>query len=167
MQLIGRPHLPSTRQIQRRVGDNPVQPRPERLLQVESVQRFVRANKRFLNRILRILVDRYYRTRHGVCTLRMQPNQQSKRVLVAPLGGRGQDAFVWSITRLLCSALNGGKGGWGHRREIYTPAAVIRRSAVATLSWKYARSQTVPGAARGLDRSWLPRYGWVRAGRPW
>lgn len=55
-QLVRIPHLPPTRNVQRRVGYYTVQPGPKRLIRFETIQRTIGVQKSLLHRIFGILV---------------------------------------------------------------------------------------------------------------
>src|SRR5438105_13267038 len=79
--------LASPGQIERRVGDNSIQPRPERLRGVEPIKRLIRAQKPFLHRILGVLVCQDDRSRHDVRSPLVQTHKARETSLV-PLFGQ-------------------------------------------------------------------------------
>lgn len=105
MQVIGRPHLSSTRKVQRSVGHYAVEPWAERLIQVEPVQRLIGSNESILNRVFRILMHCDDRSCHGVSTLLVQSDQCAEGGLVATLGCGRQSTLIRKVTRGVTHAL--------------------------------------------------------------
>lgn len=106
VQFISRAYLSAPREVQRRVRDDPVQPRSESLLKVEAIESLICPHERLLYCVLSVFMHSDDCPRHSVSTLGMQPDEHAKRCLVAPLGGAGKGSLVRSITRRIGHALN-------------------------------------------------------------
>ena len=85
-ELLSVSNLSSPSQIERRVGDDPIQPCSESLRWVEPVQRLMCAQKTFLHRILRILVRHHDRPRHDVGAPLMKTHEPGEPPLVSLFG---------------------------------------------------------------------------------
>ncbi len=139
MQLVRCSDLSPPRKIERGVRDDPVQPRPEGLFQIEPIERLIRPDECFLDGILRILMYCDDCPRHSVSTLGVYPDKHAERRLVALLGRGGKGPLVRRITRRLGHALNRGdrrgmRTGWKStpcRRRLDTlcarPTGLLRR----------------------------------------
>ncbi len=118
MQLVRCSYLPAPREVQCRVGDDPVQPGSKCLVQVESVERLVGPHKSFLHSVFSIFVYGNDRSCDCIRALGVKPDEHTERRLITLLGGGGQSPLIRSITRLIGHALRGGNGSWGHRGVI-------------------------------------------------
>ncbi len=118
MQLVSSSYLPTAREVQCRVGDDPIQPGSECLVQVEPIKRLVGPHKGFLHSVFSIFVYRNDRSCDRIRSLGVKSDKHTERRLIAPLSGSGQSPLVRRITRLIGHALRGGNGSWGHRGVI-------------------------------------------------
>src|SRR4029079_1882284 len=97
--------LPSPRQIERRIGNDPVQPGAEGLGRIEPVQRLVRAQKSVLDRVLGVLVRENDRPRHNVGASLVQTHEAGETPLVSLLGQTYELSLLVRYTRLSGRAL--------------------------------------------------------------
>ena len=96
-QLLRASHFAPPGYVQRGIRDNAVEPWTETLRRVESPNRLVRSNESFLDRVLRVLVNRYDRPGDEIRALLVQTHQTREGVVIACAGRCGQRAFlVWS-----------------------------------------------------------------------
>ena len=93
-QLFSRSHLPATCYVERRVGDNAIDPCLETLAGIESFDCLPRSNESLLDRVFRVLVDRYDRSCNEVRTSLMQTNQPGEGGLIAFASRFSQRAFL-------------------------------------------------------------------------
>src|SRR5204863_5970083 len=93
-QLVRIPYLATPDEIQRRVGDDAVEPRAERLIRPEAIQRAEGVQKSFLYGILGILMGEHDRARHGVRPTLMPPHELTERPFVSALRGDDEVAFA-------------------------------------------------------------------------
>ena len=104
-QLLCAPYLLSTRQIERRICDDPIQPCPERLLRIEPVQSLIRPQETFLHRVFRVLVRQDDRARHYVRFPFVQPHEAREPPLVAVPGATNELTLLirntWGCGQLL------------------------------------------------------------------
>ncbi len=84
--LLRIPYLPAAGQIERRIGDDSIEPRAENLRRVEPVKRLMRAQESFLHRIFRVLVRQDDRACHYVRATLMKTYEPGKTPLVTSLG---------------------------------------------------------------------------------
>ena len=80
------PYLPAAGQIERRIGDDSIEPRAENLRRVEPVKRLIRAQESFLHRIFSVLVRQDDRACHYVRATLMKTYEPGKTPLVPSLG---------------------------------------------------------------------------------
>jgi len=85
-QLVRVSDLAPAGQIERRVGDDPIQPCTKSLRGIEPVERLVRPQKTFLHCVFGILVGQNDRTRHYVSAPLVQPHEAGETPLVPPFG---------------------------------------------------------------------------------
>ena len=81
-------------QIERRVGDDPIEPGAESLSGVEPIQRLVRPQKPFLHSVFGILMRQNDRPRHYVRTSLVQTHEAGKTPLVSLLGETYELSFL-------------------------------------------------------------------------
>lgn len=100
-QGVGIAHFLSARDVERGVGHDAMQPRPERLIWQEAVERSVGMEESLLNRVLGILVREDNGARHRIGSPLMQANQFRKRLRFAALRGDNQRmlALARRVTR--------------------------------------------------------------------
>jgi hypothetical protein len=79
-------YLPAAGQIERRVGDDSIEPRAENLLRIEPLKRLMRAQESLLHRIFRVLVRHDDRACHYVRASLMKTYEPGKTPLVPLLG---------------------------------------------------------------------------------
>ncbi len=79
-------YLPAAGQIERRIGDDSIEPCAENLRRVEPVERLMRAQESFLHCIFRVLMRQDDRACHYVRATLMKTYEPSKTPLVPPLG---------------------------------------------------------------------------------
>jgi hypothetical protein len=91
---FGIPYFLAPGEIQRRVGHDPIEPRTECLSRVEPIESLVRTQKRFLNRVLRVLVCHDDRSGYYVCPALMKPHEASKTSFVALSGQTYKLSFL-------------------------------------------------------------------------
>lgn len=79
--------LPAASQIERRIRDDPIEPRSESLRRIEPVKRLMRAQETFLHRILRILVRHDNRACYHVRAPLVKTHETGKTPFV-PIPGK-------------------------------------------------------------------------------
>ena len=84
--LLRIPYLPAAGQIERRIGDDSIEPRAENLRRVEPVKGLMRAQESFLHRIFRVLMRQDDRACHYVRATLMKTYEPGKTPLVPSLG---------------------------------------------------------------------------------
>jgi hypothetical protein len=88
------PYFLAPGEIQRRVGDDPIEPRTERLSRVEPIESLVCTQKGFLNRVLCVLMGHDDRSGHDICPALMKPHEASKTSFVALSGQTYKLSFL-------------------------------------------------------------------------
>src|SRR5882762_1482109 len=132
-ELLRFTYLPPAGQIERRIRDDSIEPRPESLCGIEPLERLIRAQKSLLHRILGVLVRHDDRAGHYVCAPLMKTHEPGKTPLVSTLGETDELSLFIRNTY-------GGVGllrGWQRRRGDglpvryggRNPSAVVRTPA--------------------------------------
>jgi len=93
-QLFSRPDFPATSYVERRVRDNAIDPSTESKVRVESFDRLPCSHESFLDRVFRVLVDRYDRSRNEVRAPLVQTNEAREGLLIARASRFSQRAFL-------------------------------------------------------------------------
>lgn len=93
-QLIRIANLSSARNVQRRIRDDPVQPRAKRLIRQKPIEGAVRVQKRILHGILRILMICDYCARHSIRPPFVHPHEFGKRFPPAALSRQDELTLV-------------------------------------------------------------------------
>lgn len=91
---IGIADFLSSRDVERGIGNNAVQPRRERLIGKETIKRTKGMQETFLHSVLCILVREYDRSSHGIRPTLMCVHQRGKCIGVAALRGDHQAVFA-------------------------------------------------------------------------
>jgi len=84
-QLVGVADLPTAHEIERRIGHDPVEPRPEWLIGAKPVERSVRVEEPLLHRILGVLVREHDRADDTVCAALVQPDERREGLVRSAL----------------------------------------------------------------------------------
>jgi hypothetical protein len=87
-------YLPAAGQIERRIGDDSIEPRAENLRRVEPVERLMRAQKSLLHGIFRVLVRQDDRACYYVRAPLMKTYKPRKTSLVPTLGQTYELSFL-------------------------------------------------------------------------
>ena len=93
-QLFSRSHLPATCYVERRVGDNAIDPCLETLAGIESFDCLPRPHESFLDRVFCVLVDRYDRSCNEIRAPLMQANEAREGLSIARACSFSQRAFL-------------------------------------------------------------------------
>ena len=128
-QRIGVAHLLAARDVERGIGHDPVQPRAERLIRQEPVERPKRVQEPFLNRILGILVREHDRPRHRVRPPLVKTHERGKRFRIALLRGDDKRLLLRPLGESLIGLRRTSGGGASVAVVIGTKTAVTFVSA--------------------------------------
>ncbi len=93
-QLVGVPHFPPARNVQRRIGHYTVQPGPKRLVRPKAVQRTIGVQKSLLDGIFGIFVRRDDRSGNRVCAPLVRAYQRPERRRITVLRGANERALI-------------------------------------------------------------------------
>jgi hypothetical protein len=93
-QLFSRPDLPAASDVECSICDNAIDPGCKALAWIESLDCLPRPDESILDRVFRVLMDRYDRSCYEVRTPLMQTNQPREGALVAFASRVSQRAFL-------------------------------------------------------------------------
>lgn len=103
-ELFGGTDLLAPSQIEGRIGDDPIEPRAERLSRVEPFEGLVRAQESVLNRVFSVLMRHDDRPRHYIRASLVQTHKAGKTPLVA-LSGQTYELSLLIRNTYGCSQL--------------------------------------------------------------
>ena len=88
------PDLATTSEVESSVGNDPIEPGPEGLRRIESVQRLMRAQKSFLHRVFGIFVRQDDRACYRIRPSLMKPHEPGKTPIMTCLGKANELFFL-------------------------------------------------------------------------
>ncbi len=109
MKLFGAAHLPASCQIERGVGDDPIEPGTKCLTGVEPIERLKCANESILHCVLSVFMDGDDSPSHEVRASLVQAHQAREGVMIASAGSFSQRAFLMGNTCRIVQSLSVGR----------------------------------------------------------
>ena len=106
MKLFGAAHLPASRQIERGIRNDPVEPGTKCLTGIEPIERLIRANESILYRVLSVFMDGDDSPSHEVRASLVQAHQAREGVMIASAGSFSQRAFLMGNTCRIVQSLS-------------------------------------------------------------
>ncbi len=93
-EFVGVANFATTRDIECRVSDDAMQPRPKCLIGEEASNRAIRVQKCFLHRIFRVLVINHDCASHRIRTPLVATDEFGKRCFLSALGGEDERLLI-------------------------------------------------------------------------
>ena len=106
-QFLGGPHFSTPCQVECRVRHDPIEPRAETLARIESVERLIRAQETFLNRILGVLMRHYDRPGNEIRPSLMQMHEAGEAPFIPCLGQTNEPSLLIRNTHRCGQSLTG------------------------------------------------------------